>query len=84
MCGRSERLPKRGRPVPPLPGRCLVTRLGPLDAAAALILLAPVFGDLNYRLLGKPQTTGLTIMGPFEGALAIGREAVTTFAQLED
>ena len=33
------------------------------DATAALILCAAVFGWLNHRLLGLPQTTGLTVMG---------------------
>lgn len=37
--------------------------LNPLDAAAALIVLAAVLGYVNYRLIGMPHAIGLTVMG---------------------
>ena len=37
--------------------------LNPLDAAAALVVLAAGFGYINYRFIGMPQAIGLTIMG---------------------
>lgn len=48
------------------------TPLSSFDVAAALILLAAVFGYLNYRFIGLPQTTGLTIMGAVASVVVVG------------
>ncbi len=43
----------------------------PFDAAAVVVLCAAVFGYLNYRFLGLPQTTGLTIMGALASVIVV-------------
>ena len=68
------------------------TVLGPFDIAAALILLAAVFGYLNHRFLGLPRTIGLTVMGAVASVVVVvmdnvisgagGSHAIRTF--LED
>ncbi len=35
----------------------------PIDVAAILVVLAAVFGYVNYRVIGLPHAMGLTIMG---------------------
>ena len=46
--------------------------LNPLDAAAALVVLAALFGYLNYRLIGMPHAIGLTIMGAAASLVIVG------------
>jgi CPA1 family monovalent cation:H+ antiporter len=48
------------------------TALSPLDIAAALVLLAAVFGYVNYRFIGLAQTTGLTVMGAVASVVVVG------------
>ncbi len=48
------------------------TALNPFDVAAALILLAAVFGYVNYRFIGLSQTTGLTVMGAVASVVVVG------------
>jgi len=46
--------------------------LNPLDAAAALVVLAAGFGYINYRFIGMPQAIGLTIMGAAASLVIVG------------
>ena len=43
----------------------------PFDAASILIVLAAVLGYVNVRLLGLPQSVGLTIMGAVASLLVV-------------
>lgn len=53
--------------------------LTPLDAAAALIVLAAILGYINYRFLGLPQAIGLTVMGAAASLLVIGVDRLLPF-----
>ncbi|WP_119303675.1 cation:proton antiporter [Dongia deserti] len=56
--------------------------LTPLDAAAALIVLAAFLGYLNHRLLGLPQAIGLTVMGAAASLLVILIDFVVPYFHL--
>ncbi len=45
------------------------------DAAAALVVLATVFGYLNYRYIRLPHVIGLTIMGGLTSVVLVGADA---------
>lgn len=54
----------------------MISELGPLDVAAALILCAAVFGWLNHRFFGLPQTTGLTVMGALASVAVVAIDSL--------
>jgi CPA1 family monovalent cation:H+ antiporter len=47
----------------------------PLDVAAILIVLAAVFGYVNYRIIGLPHTMGLTVMGAVASIAVVALDA---------
>ncbi len=50
--------------------------MNPLDAAAALIVLAAALGYLNYRFIGLPHTIGLTVMGALASLALVGTDLI--------
>ena len=52
------------------------TNLNPIDAAAVLVVLAAVFGYVNYRLFKLPHTIGLTIMGALASLAVVAADAL--------
>ena len=52
------------------------TSLNPIDAAAVLVVLAAVFGYVNYRLFKLPHTIGLTIMGALASLAVVAADAL--------
>lgn len=50
--------------------------MNPLDAAAALIVLAATLGYVNYRFIGLPHTIGLTVMGALASLGLVGVDAI--------
>ncbi len=48
----------------------------PIDVAAILVVLAAVFGYVNYRLIGLPHTMGLTIMGAVASIAVVAVDAL--------
>ncbi len=52
------------------------TSLNPMDAAAVLVVLAAVFGYVNYRLIKLPHTIGLTIMGALASLAVVAADAL--------
>lgn len=48
----------------------------PLDVAAILVVLAAVFGYVNYRIIGLPHTMGLTVMGAVASIAVVALDAV--------
>lgn len=55
--------------------------IDPFDLAAGLIVLAAGFGYLNYRFIGLPQTTGLTVMGAVASLVLVAIDDVLSGAQ---
>jgi CPA1 family monovalent cation:H+ antiporter len=51
------------------------TSLNPIDAAAVLVVLAAVFGYVNYRVIKLPHTIGLTIMGALASLAVVAADA---------
>ena len=52
------------------------TSLNPIDAAAVLVVLAAVFGYLNYTIVKLPHTIGLTIMGALASLAVVAADAL--------
>ena len=52
------------------------TSLNPIDAAAVLVVLAAVFGYVNYRVIKLPHTIGLTIMGALASLAVVAADAL--------
>ena len=52
------------------------TALNPIDAAAVLVVLAAVFGYVNYRVIKLPHTIGLTIMGALASLAVVAADAL--------
>jgi CPA1 family monovalent cation:H+ antiporter len=52
------------------------TALNPIDAAAVLVVLAAVFGYVNYTLIKLPHTIGLTIMGALASLAVVAADAL--------
>ncbi len=52
------------------------TSLTPMDAAAVLVVLAAVFGYVNYRVIKLPHTIGLTIMGALASLAVVAADAL--------
>jgi CPA1 family monovalent cation:H+ antiporter len=50
--------------------------LNPLDAAAALVVLAALLGYLNHRFIGLQQTIGLTVMGAVASLAVVAADAL--------
>ncbi len=50
--------------------------LNPIDAAAVLVVLAAVFGYVNYRVIKLPHTIGLTIMGALASLAVVAADAL--------
>src|SRR5204862_5102105 len=57
--------------APPRSAPLMSPALSTFDAAAALILLAAVFGYLNHRFVGLAPTTGLTAMGAVASLIVV-------------
>ncbi len=51
------------------------TSLNPIDAAAVLVVLAAVFGYVNYRVIKLPHTIGLTVMGSLASLAVVAADA---------
>lgn len=56
--------------------------LNPLDAAAALVVLAAVLGYINYRVVGMPHSIGLTIMGAAASLVIVALDRLMPDAEL--
>ena len=56
--------------------------LNPLDAAAALVVLAAVLGYINYRVVGMPHGIGLTIMGAAASLVIVALDRLMPDAEL--
>jgi CPA1 family monovalent cation:H+ antiporter len=56
--------------------------LNPLDAAAALVVLAAVLGYINYRVVGMPHGIGLTIMGAAASLAIVALDRLMPDAEL--
>ena len=52
------------------------TALNPIDAAAVLVVLAAVFGYVNYTLIKLPHTIGLTIMGALASLAVVAADVL--------
>ncbi len=52
------------------------TALTPIDSAAVLVVLAAVFGYVNYRVIKLPHTIGLTIMGALASLAVVAADAL--------
>ncbi len=50
--------------------------MSPLDAAAALIVMAALLGYVNHRFIGLQQTIGLTVMGALASLAVVGADAM--------
>ena len=50
--------------------------MSPLDAAAALVVMAALLGYLNHRFIGLQQTIGLTVMGALASLAVVGADAM--------
>jgi len=48
----------------------------PIDVAATLVVLAAVFGYVNYRIIGLPHAMGLTVMGAVASIAVVAFDAV--------
>jgi monovalent cation:H+ antiporter, CPA1 family len=56
--------------------------LNPLDAAAALVVLAALLGYINYRMIGMPHAIGLTIMGAAASLIIVALDRLVPDAKL--
>ena len=52
------------------------------EVAAVLVVLAALFGYVNYRLIGLPHTIGLTIMGALASLAVVAADFVVPGAGL--
>ena len=50
--------------------------MSPLDAAAALVVMAALLGYVNHRFIGLQQTIGLTVMGALASLAVVGADAM--------